>query len=283
MIKVGLEGAPPVTAAGLRFIIASFLIFAILLIWRIHVPRTRQFILLSIFLGVFQLGIPYALVYWGELHISSGLAAILFSIMPLCVAILARVILGDALTPSKIIGIIIGTVGVYVIFSDSAAVGGEKSALGMLAIILSAALASVTTVIIKKYSNPYHPFASLLIPMTVAGMLLTAWGRLFEVNAPIQFDTLTVTSILYLGIIGSVVAFALYFWIIKHIDVTLLSYMTFIIPILACFLGWIFLGETLTIDVLIGTGMIFAGIALATLRGIRTKGPSNGSVKRQIR
>jgi drug/metabolite transporter (DMT)-like permease len=226
------------------------------------------------------MGIPYALVYWGEQYISSGLAAILFSIMPLFVAIFARCLIGDALTIRKVAGIVVGASGVYVIFSDSISAGGSMGLWGMVAIIISAILASFTSVIIKKHSGSYHPFASLFIPTAVGGILLAIWGLLFEDFRSMQVDPLTITSILYLGIFGSVVAFGLYFWIIKHIDVTFLSYMTFIIPILACLLGWIFLREMLTINVLLGACLIFAGIALATWKQTKPKGASNGILPR---
>jgi len=219
------------------------------------------------------MGIPYALVYWGEQHISSGLAAILFSIMPLCVAVTARFMLGDPLTPAKIAGIIVGTIGVYVIFSDSVSIGGPMSAWGMLALIASAVMASFCSVILKKYMGPYDPFAALLIPTVVGGVLLALWGLLFERDFPFRIDALTIASVLYLAVFGSVAAFGLYYWIIKHIDVTVLAYMTFLIPILACLLGWLFLRETLTIDVLIGAGLIFGGIALATLKKPKPKTP----------
>jgi len=217
------------------------------------------------------MGIPYALVYWGEQHISSGLAAILFSIMPLCVAIMARFMLGDSLTPAKIAGIIVGTVGVYIIFSDSIAIGGQMSIWGMLALILSAVMASFCSVILKKYMGSYNPFAALFLPTLIGGIILAIWGLLFERELPFHINTLTVISVVYLAVLGSVAAFALYYWIIKHIDVTVLAYMTFLIPILACLLGWIFLKETLTIDVLIGAGLIFGGIALATLKKPKPK------------
>jgi len=276
MIKVGLEGAPPMTSAAFRFIIASLIIIAILVKRRIRLPASRSFILLSVYLGFFQIGIPYALVYWGEQHISSGLAAILYSVMPFFVAIFARCIIGDALTFRKIAGILIGAIGVYVIFQDNLSAGGRMGTWGMLALTASAILASFTSVIIKKHSRNYHPFASLFIPAALGGLLLAAWGLTFEDVRSMRFDPLTITSILYLGVIGSVTAFGLYFWIIKHIDVTFLSYMTFIIPILACLLGWIFLDETLTINVLFGAGLIFAGIALATWRKHKAKGAMNG-------
>ncbi|MFH1754880.1 MAG: DMT family transporter, partial [Candidatus Latescibacterota bacterium] len=147
---------------------------------------------------------------------------------------------------------------------------------GMVAMIISAIMASLTSVIIKKYSRQYHPFASLLIPTAIGGVLLAAWGLLFEDVMSMQFDALTITSILYLAVFGSVIAFGLYYLIIKHIDVTFLSYMTFIIPILACLLGWIFLREALTLDILLGAGLIFAGIALATLKETTRKRPKNG-------
>lgn len=265
MIKVGLEGAPPFLSAGLRFILASFLIFAILTVRKIRLPKTRAFYSLTLFLGVFQMGLPYGLVYWSEQFISSGLTAILFSTMPLMVAVLARILLGDPLTVRKLMGIILGTGGVVVIFSDK--VGSEGTVGGVLAALTSAFLASLSSVVVKKFSATYHPFASILLPKTYGGIILVVCAAVFERSSPpIRWDATTAGTIVYLAVFGSVAAFALYFWLIKYIDVTVLSYQTFIIPILAGLLGWIFLGETVTIDVAIGAGLILGGIVLTVLR-----------------
>ncbi len=269
MIKVGLDGAPPITAAGIRFIIAALMIFAILVAKRIKLPRDRQFYMLALFLGVFQMGIPYALVYWAEQHISSGLTSILFSTMPFTVAILARVFIGDPITFRKMAGIMIGTVGVAVIFWDSSTLGGSQSVWGISAALGSAILASVSTIAIKKYSRSYNPLASIFLPMVIGGVVLMIGSFIFEAGRPVTWNFITVTSILYLAGLGSVAAFGLYYWIIKHMDVTVLSYQTFIIPILACVIGWIFLRETITLNIALGGGMILAGIALATFRGFR--------------
>jgi len=272
MIKVGLEGAPPVTSAGLRFIIAAAIIFSILLIRRIPLPRTKRFVWLSVYLGLFQMGFPYALVYWAEQHIASGLTSILFSTMPFTVAILARIILGDPLTLRKLAGIFIGTFGTAVIFWDGLSLGGPQSVWGISAALGSAFFASLSSVIVKRYAESYHPMASIFLPMLIGGVLLTAGGLVIEANRQVRWDGATVGSILYLAVLGSVVAFALYYWIIKHIDVTVLSYQTFVIPILACLLGWIFLRETVTINTAFGGGLILVGIALATFRFSRRKG-----------
>jgi putative membrane protein PagO len=265
MIKVGLEGAPPMLGAGLRFIIASLTIFAILRMKRIALPRTRRFYLLSLFLGIAQMGIPYALVYWGEQYISSGLTAILFSIMPIGVAILARLLLNNPLTIRKIAGIFAGMIGVAVIFSDSLRYEGSQSALGILAIVASAFMASLSSVIVKKYARDHHPLASIFLPITIAAVLLTATGLTLERSRDLVLDPLTLFTIIYLAVIGTVGAFWLYFWIIKHIDVTLLSYQTFIIPILACLLGWIILGETISYKIALGGLLIFIGIGLSMI------------------
>ena len=93
-----------------------------------------------------------------------------------------------------------------------------------------------------------------------------------EQRQPLTLNALTIFTIMYLAILGTVGAFALYFWIIKHIDVTLLSYQTFIIPILACIFGWIVLGETITYKVAAGGLLIFLGIGLSII----TKKPNRG-------
>jgi len=266
MIKLGLRGAPPMTAVAVRFIIAAMLVYFIIAVRKIGIPRDRRFLYLSLFLSGFHLAVPYVLVYWGEQQISSGLTAVLYSTMPINVAILARIFLGDPLTPRKVMGILVGIGGVWVIFSDSVSLGGGRAVQGVIACLASAFLASFTTVMVKKYASRYDPFVTLSLPFTFAGLAVLSLAIPVERSNPLQFDALTWVTICYLAVLGSVVAFGLYFWIIKRIDVTMLSYQTFIIPVLAVLIGWIFLAETVTIRVVAGAVLILAGIALATLR-----------------
>ena len=269
MIKVGLQGAPPLTSAGLRFGLAAVVIFFIMWRARIALPRTRVFFVFTLYLGLFQTTLPYALVYWAEQHLSAGLTAILFSTMPLMVAILARVFLGDPLSVWKVVGIVFGVAGVYVIFGENVSFGG--STVAVAAVLLSAFLASASTVAVKKYSANYQPLAAISLPHAYAGVILLLSGGLVERSSPLAWDGLTYFTILYLALFGSVAAFGLYFWLIKHIDVTVLSYQTFIIPMLAVLLGWIFLKETVTINTALGGSLIVVGIVLAVLPGSRRR------------
>ena len=269
MIKIGLNDAPPFTTAGMRFAIAALVIFAILLYLRIKLPRTRAFFWLTLYLGVFQTTVPYGLVYWAEQYLNAGLTAVIFSTMPLMVALIARAVLGDPLSPWKLGGIVIGAAGVYVIFSDSVSFGGRESAWGVAAVLTSAFLASLSSVIVKKYSKTYQPLAAISLPHAYAGVILLLGGSLIERDSPLGWSGMTYFTVLYLALLGSVAAFALYFWLIKHIDVTVLSYQTFIIPVLAVLLGWIFLRESVTIKTAIGGSLVLVGIAFAVLPGSR--------------
>lgn len=265
MIKVGLQGAPPFTSAGIRFLFAGVLIALILMHRRIQLPRSRSFAVLTVYLGLFQMAIPYALVYWAEQHLTAGLTAVLFSTMPLMVAVLARLFLGDPLSWSKLGGILIGAAGVYVIYSDSVTLGGPEQVIGVIAVLFSALFASASSVIVKKYSKSYQPFATIFLPHVYGGIILTFCGAIIERESPLGWSALTYSTVIYLAILGSVTAFALYFWLIKHLDVTVLSYQTLIIPVLACLLGWIFLRETVTLNIAIGGTLVLFGILLAVV------------------
>ncbi|MDH3216507.1 MAG: DMT family transporter, partial [Candidatus Krumholzibacteria bacterium] len=160
MIKVGLGDAPPLTTAGLRFLLAALVILVILLQQRIALPRSRAFFLLASYLGIFHMAVPYGLVYWAEQHLTAGLTAVVFATMPLMVTVLARLFLGDPLSPWKTAGILMGAVGVYVIFSDSVSLGGRESVYGVLAVLASAFFAGLSSIVAKKYSTDYPPFAT---------------------------------------------------------------------------------------------------------------------------
>jgi drug/metabolite transporter (DMT)-like permease len=95
--------------------------------------------------------------------------------------------------------------------------------------------------------------------------MLLIVGAGVERESPLGWDGMTYFTVLYLAVFGSVTAFALYFWLIKHMDVTVLSYQTFIIPVLASVLGWIFLKENVTMNTAIGGSLVLLGILLAVL------------------
>jgi len=266
-IKIGLEGAPPLTSIAARMIIATAVVFAFVRLRRIPIPRDRRFVRLGFFLGFFHILFPYSLVYYGEQRIPSGQAAVLYATHPLMVAVFARLVLGDALTARKLFGIATGIAGVAVIFSDSLrgdASHGASQATGILLVLGSVFASAMGSVATKRWSGGYHPVASLLIPFATGAVVASCGALVFERANPLEFDPATWASIAYLAVVGSCAAFSLFFYVIQHLDVTVVSYQTFIIPIIAVLIGWALLGETVSPRVGAGAALILAGIALAT-------------------
>ncbi|HEX6791307.1 MAG TPA: EamA family transporter [Candidatus Krumholzibacteria bacterium] len=263
MIKIGLRGAPPVTSIAVRMTVASLMVAILLRAMRVPFPRDARFVRLGLFNGIFNVGLPYIFVYFGEERISSGLAAVLYSTMPLMVALLARAWLGDRLTVRKMAGIALGMVGVGIIFSHNLNLGPAAAA-GTALVLASVACSTVGTVATKKWGHGFHPVASLLIPFATSAALATLLALAIERPLQLDYSPATWGTIVYLAALGSVTAFTLFFFVMQRIDVTVVSYQTFIIPIVAVVLGFAFLGETISSRVALGAGLILAGIALAT-------------------
>ena len=264
MIKIGVSGAPPLSALAVRFLIAALISGALLGLRGVRVPMTRRFLLLSVFLGVVHQAAGYVLVYWAEQYIASGLTAVLFSTMPFAVAIISRMMLGDPLTPPKIAGILAGIAGVWIVFADTARIGDSGAMLGVAAVLGSVVLASLSSVVVKKYATEYDPLIMLFLPILIGGTVVSIAAVWIERSNPLHYSAGTWGTIVYLAVVGSVGAFTLFYWVVKRMDVTVLSYQTFISPVIAVVLGWLFLQETISARVGVGALVIIVGIVTAT-------------------
>jgi len=142
-IKLGLEALPPLTFAGIRFVIACAILFAIIRIRRIALPRARADWVLLALTGILSFGLNYGLVFWGEQYISSGLAALLQATLPAFGLVFAHFHLpGERLSWTKIGGVVLGVCGVGVVFSNQLVIAGRQAAIGCVALILSAVCAA---------------------------------------------------------------------------------------------------------------------------------------------
>jgi drug/metabolite transporter (DMT)-like permease len=217
------------------------------------------------FLGIFQLTIPYGLVFWGEQYISSGLSAVLFATLPFFVALLAHFFLDEKLTQVKVAGIAASFAGLIVIFwRDLSAEGFTTSTpfLGALAVVLSSVSAATANVVAKKYADKIDPSFNVLIQSAICSILLSSFGLMLESNVHLDFTLVAVGAILYLGVVGSALAFVGLYWLLTRTTATNTSLLAFFTPILALLLGWLVLGEVPDQSISIGTVLILAGVYL---------------------
>src|SRR5262245_27111266 len=270
-IKVGLDGVPPFLSAGLRFLLSAA-VAGLVVAWRrkpFTLTRDDKICVLSLGLLVFWL--DYACVYWAEIYISSGLTAVLFSTMPLMTALLAAFwTRSETLSPRKVAGILIGVAGTVLLFWPTERVG-TMQVLAMLSTLTGSFLAAINLVTMKKYGQHSDPFVLNVLGMAIgsAGLLLMSAG--LERWSAVVWTRSNVLAIFYLSLVGSVTAFSIYYYLIKHLDATVVSLTTLIIPIVALALGRVLLGEVVTPAAIVGIVTVLAGVGVAIMPARRTR------------
>jgi drug/metabolite transporter (DMT)-like permease len=270
-IKLGLEDLPPLTFAGIRFVISCAIVFTIIRIRGIQLPRARADWLLLAVTGILSFGFNYGLVFWGEQHISSGLAALLQSTLPAFGLVFAHFHLpAERLSWTRIVGVVLGVCGVAVVFSNQLAIAGRQALAGCVALILSAVCAAYSNVLVKAYAKNLNPAITTGGQMLFGLLLLLAVGIPLEGN-PFRFHwtRMAVIALLYLAIVGSVIAFLLYYWLVQNMDVTKSMLIALVTPVVAVILGMLVLNEEFGWRTLAGGAMIISGIALIVVRTTR--------------
>jgi drug/metabolite transporter (DMT)-like permease len=272
-IKLGLADLPPLTFAGIRFVIACAILFTIIRLRRIQLPQARSDWKLLAIAGILSFGLNYGLVFWGEQYISSGLAALLQATLPAFGLVFAHLHLpGERLSWAKIGGVVLGVCGVGVVFSNQLAVSGRQALAGCVALILSAMFTAYSNVLVKKSGKHLHPAILAAGQMFFGLLLLLGVGIPLEGN-PLRFhwSPMALIALLYLAIVGSVIAFLLYYWLVLNMDVTKSMLIALVTPVVAVLLGMIVLGEQISWRTLAGGAMIMAGIAFIVVRRTKKK------------
>ena len=277
-IKLGLKDLPPVTFAGIRFVIGCIVLFAIIRFRGLTLPHDRDDWVLLAITGVLSFTLNYGLVFWGEQHITSGLAALLQATLPAFGLVIAHFYLpGERMTWPKIMGVSLGVLGVAVVFSNQLAIAGGKALAGSVALVLSAFFAAYSNVLVKARGQRLNP-AILAAGQMFFGMIpLVIIGLWFE-GSPLRFHWTMRAGIamLYLALVGSVLAFLLYYWLVHNMEVTKSMLIALVTPVVAVVLGMVVLREEMNWRTLAGGAMIIAGIGLLIMR----KGNNKAYVKK---
>lgn len=262
-IKLGLEGVPPLLGAGVRFAVAGMLFLLLILSQGLSLKVNPSGLRLIAVVGGMNFGLSYGCVYWSELHIASGLASVLFCVYPFFVALLAYYWYGlEVLTWRKMIGITEGFLGIVVIYADQAQRSGQELR-GMLAVLLAALASAVSLVYLKKHGQALNTLVMNFYSMLLGSALLLAGAFLLERGQPIHWSARNISAMLYLAVFGSIIAFSLYFYLLKHLRATQMSFVSLICPVLALLLGAWALHGKITSKIFMGAVLVLAGIFIA--------------------
>lgn len=278
-----IDDMPSCTSAAARFWVATSVYLAVHAFRRIQFPADWRTRLGMVAWGAPQIGVSYSLVYWAEGHISSGLTAVLFATFPFFVAgFSAWLIEGEVWTKAKFIGLVCGLLGVCIVFADQLRVESRAAPVAVAAVVTAAFSCGASIVWIKRRYMHCDTVALTASQLLGGSMTLTVMAFLLESPLSAPWTPKAILATIYLAIFGSAIAFFGYYWLLKRIDGTAVATIQFVTPVLAVLLGWLVRDETITPWLLIGGGLVFAGVRLVLRsQAARTEPAANRSACKQ--
>ncbi len=264
-IKLGLLGGfGPMTLVSLRLLFGFLVMFGLARRQGHDFSAYRWAVPSLIFLGFINNTVPFTLITWGELYIDSGMAAILNSTVPLFTVILAHFALADErLSWRRVIGVVVGFMGVLILFAPDLINGeGIDRTAGSIAVIVASAGYGIGSVFARKRLGDLPTAVVTTGQLGFAFLWILIPAIIFEQPLSQNPTSLAWFSAIWLGILGSGVAYLLFFMLIKSIGATPTTMVTYVIPLFAVTFGALFLSEILRWEYFIALLLIFCGVWL---------------------
>jgi len=273
-IKVAVGEVAPLTLVAWRLLFGLSGLAAVVAVRRSTFPRDRRLWFWMALLGVTNTLLPFALISWGEQHIDSGVAAILNGTVPLFTMVIAHFFLkDDRMTVPRLVGLVVGFVGVIVLMGHDLDLSqASGSVLGQLAVLLAAMAYAGSAVLARRTLRGIDPMVQAFVPVLSATTLAWISASLLE---GVTVPTLPITwfALAWLGLLGSCVAYLLYFFLLHNVGPTRTTLVTYIFPVVGLVLGVTFLNEPVDLGLALGALLIIAGIAIVNIRPRRAAEP----------
>src|SRR6266496_5954320 len=265
-IKIAVQEVGPITLVAFRTLFGLSFGIVVILIQRTPLPRSFKEWFPVLLLGITNVAIPFFLISWGEQSIDSAVAAILDATVPLFTILIAHYLLhDDKMTVPKVVGLLIGFAGVVILMSKD--IGASfGSVLGQLAVVLACVFYAGSSVFARKTTEDTPGILRSAGPLLSATVIM--WLTTFLIERPLKIPHLGITwiALLFLGVFGSGLAFVLSYYLLHEIGPTRTSMVTYLFPIGGVILGVIFLNEKLSWQLLAGTILVIASLAVVNWR-----------------
>jgi drug/metabolite transporter (DMT)-like permease len=267
-IKIGVEEMDPATLVAYRVSLGAAAMLLYVRLTGEVLPRTVREIVPMAALGMVATALPFFLITWGELYIDSGTAAVLNSLTPIFSLILAGTILHtESVTLVRVIGLVTGFAGAALLASREFALRGDPLALIGVAAVTVAAISYAIGASVSKamvHGTPRNVVAAG--SLTFGAVYIWIFALLSGADPALPREGDSIIAVLWLGLLGSFFAFMLLYYLIANLDATVAAMVTYLFPVVGVTLGVVFLGELLDARLLIGTGLVLAGIVVVGLR-----------------
>lgn len=280
-IRVTNQTLPPLLAASFRFLAAGTILYA----WSVRRgdrvgdrPGPRQWRAAAV-VGLLLLLGGNGSVVWAERTIPSGIAALFFALVPLWVALIDGAVLRHPVSPLTAIGIVVGFGGAALLLVGGGGTGRVEP-FGML-LVVGASLSWASGALYSRTAPlPRRPLVGAGMEMMVGGTALgiagVLAGELADVR-PERFSLASMASLAYLIVFGSFVAFTCFVWLLRVARTSLVATYAYVNPVVAVFLGWLILGERVTLRTVVAGLVIVAAVALIISAGGTARGHQQGA------
>ncbi|WP_053991122.1 EamA family transporter [Mangrovimonas sp. TPBH4] len=260
--KIAVAQLPPFMLASVRFVVAGILIFIISKIMGISLRISAKQLRNTIFAGFLFLTFGNGVVVWALKYVDSGFAALEISAQPLIVLILMRILQGKKIQPMSVIGVILGVIGIYLLVSQNQIISQEGSVLGMLMILCCMLSWAYGSLFVGKAELPKNYFVNTGYQMFSGGIMLLLASLIFREQwvMPWEWKTSVLTSMVLLILLGSIVAFTSFNYLLKTVSPEKVATSTYVNPIVALVLGWYFLNEQITAQSMVAAAVLLTGV-----------------------
>ena len=267
-IKVAVADVPPATLVAWRMTLGAAAMLALILAFRLPRPRGMGEWLPLVVLGAVNAAIPIFLISWGQQWVDSGTAAVLNSLTPIFSMVIAGLALRvEPVTALRVIGLLLGFVGAAILASRQLELRADAAGLiGALAVVLAAFSYAVGASYARHRIQRAHRY--VVAGGTLLFAALDAWvlALLADGGVVLPTELSAVVAIAWLGIMGSFVAYLLFFFLIEHLGATMASMVTYLFPVVGVALGVLVLAEPMDLRLAGGTILVLIGIVVVSLR-----------------
>ena len=261
--KIALKTVPPVTLLALRYIVAIPVLFVILALRGRLTRMTRKDVMTAAAIGVTGYFMSFCLQMLGISRLTGSISSLLGAMNPIFIPVLASFYLKEELTRAKVLCVAVSMLGVVMIIG----VNGTVDILGALLMLVSVFLWSTTSIIIRRISGKYDPMQIAMLGMVFALPLTGAWAALELKTAAFSLPLESLLAVLFMGIVGTAVAHTLWNTSLSLMDASFCSMFYPMQPLVSSVLGVLILGETVTLNFVIGGIVICCGIVAAVRTG----------------
>ena len=268
-IKIAVQEVGPMTLVAFRLLFGLLALLIAARVTRQRLQVSRRDLPSYAIVAMLNTALPFTLISWGETRIDSGSAAILNGSMPLFVLVLAHFWLQDErITWMRLAGLLVGFGGVGLIVGLGADGVSEGNRLGQLAVLGGAMSYALANTYSRRYLRNRQPLAQATMTVLVADILLWASAAAFE--RPLRLPQLPISwvAMLWLGLLGTGIAYLLYFYLINTWGSTRSSLVTYAMPVIGVALGVSFLAEPLDARMMLGTLLVVAGVVLVNRKSV---------------